>query len=104
MKKKQEERKEREKEKERMVKSDIQPETKDKDKPSPRLSKSFIERMSAPKHASSEKKESSRESTPVKVCYECCHFPKLLYAAVLEGRCSNASSSLLNGLAYKVLS
>ncbi|KAL4233732.1 hypothetical protein ACF0H5_008412 [Mactra antiquata] len=66
VKKKQEERKEREeRERERMVKSDIQ-ESKDKDKPPPRLSKSFIERMSVPKHPSADKKEPVKDPIQVK--------------------------------------
>lgn len=68
VKKKTEERKEREreKEKERMVKSEIQ-ETKGMEKPPPRMSRSFVERMAAPKHPSPDKKEHVREPTPVKV-------------------------------------
>jgi len=73
VKKKQEERKEREKEKEkeRMVKSEIQEESKDMGKPPPRLSRSFIERMAAPRHPSTpDKKEpEKKEATPVKVSW-----------------------------------
>lgn len=68
VKKKQEERKEREKERERerMSKSEIHEDKSDKEKPSPRMSKSFIERMSVPKHPAAEK-EPVKEPTPVKV-------------------------------------
>ncbi|XP_053396109.1 capping protein inhibiting regulator of actin dynamics-like isoform X12 [Mercenaria mercenaria] len=73
VKKKTEERKERERErerereKERMTKSEIQHETKGMEKPPPRMSRSFVERMAAPKHPSPDKKEPVREPTPVKV-------------------------------------
>lgn len=36
-------------------------------KPPVRLTKSFIERMAAPKHTSPEKKEAVKEPTPVRV-------------------------------------
>jgi hypothetical protein len=52
-----------------MTKSEIQQDSKEKEKPPPRMSRSFVERMSAPKHPSADnKKEPVRESTPVKVC------------------------------------
>ena len=45
-----------------------QEEKKDEDtKPPVRLTKSFIERMAAPKHPSPEKKEGVKEPTPVRV-------------------------------------
>ena len=70
VKKKTEERKEREreKEKERMTKSETQHDTKGIEKPPIRMSRSFVERMSVPKHPSPDKKEPVREPTPVKVC------------------------------------
>ena len=72
VKKKQEERKEKEleKEKERRTKSEIQDDS-NKDKAPVRLSKSFIERMAAPKHTTTDKehKEPVKESSPVKVWY-----------------------------------
>lgn len=82
MKKKQEERKEKEKEKERMTKSEIQDEG-TKDKPPVRLSKSFIERMSAPKH-SPEEKPAVKEATPVKVCLCCTRLSRFSNSSICK--------------------
>ena len=49
------------------VKKKLEDKKDEESKPPVRLTKSFIERMAAPKHPSPEKKETAKEPTPVRV-------------------------------------